>query len=258
MGFLYKSNLKFDLHDSDNKIGGLFHKKDVQEILNISSEDFRSFYNELFIKSDYVDENDLQLCYYKNRTNRNITFDELLLSRLIKTVYPDAIIEHQIRIGKYVVDLKVTVNNISVFIEFEGIHHFKSIKYGKPKSVLIKKEFVEQTTGLKLFNWAFWISRCETNVKRLFDNSITGRGSIFSSKYLFNDFDIDEADNIIKNINNQFGIENCSKLYDHYNFNRLLKRCDKKDETLYMKQFFIPKGIDLNGDIDYWLPESYF
>jgi hypothetical protein len=239
-----KPTTKFSLNDSDKCTGGLLSEDDVKQIFNLT--DFDIVENKLKFKDGYIDEYELQKFWYKNH---NELFDEIFLSYMIKMVYPQAVIENQVRIKRFVMDLKVTYENQVKFVEFDGIHHFKDVKYGKPKSILLKKQTVEDITGIEVINWTFWISKSKSNILRIFNksNEIKGIGAIFTSPYLFGDFDVDDCTNIIKTVNKRFNCDSkgCGYFYNNYN-QEILKK--------YETSKFIPKDY-IGNDLNYWLPE---
>ena len=105
-------------------------------------------------------------------------------------------------------DLKITYKEKPIFIEFDGPSHFAISRYGPPKhEPFRKKKIVEDATGIEVVNWAYWIQRCESNVKVLFEKDMKGYGVLWSTNIHFGDFYFENSAEIIESINNRFCVD---------------------------------------------------
>ena len=79
------------------------------------------------------------------------SLDEYILKSIIKRADPQIQIESQIRVGRYLLDFKLTdINGKSYFIEFDGPGHFAMSRYGSPNpDPFRKKKMVEDKTGME-------------------------------------------------------------------------------------------------------------
>jgi len=258
----------FNLMDSDNNVGSYFTLDDCSNILGVSIDDIR-FLETKINDIAYIDQNELFKAWYRgdipnapsHRLNAsNISCDELILAKIIENTYVNANVERQVKIGRYKMDLKVTIDNKSVFIEFDGPGHFAPARWGTPSNhPFKKKEIVEQATGIEVVNWAYWIQLCSSNVKALFEDDILGYGAIWSTKIHFGMFVFADSADIIKTINRRFNAGRQSGIgyfYEADNTRRIKPehpivqqiKSGKKDKGL-----LLPKGFD---DERYWLPSS--
>lgn len=129
----------------------------------------------------------------------------MVLISIIKRAFPLAEIEQQIRVGSHTLDIKLTVNGKTIFIEFDGPSHFASNKYGIPRdSPFRKKMIVEDKTQIEVVNWPYWIQRCERNVRAIFDNTIRGFAVLWSTNVHFGSFIFENSVQIIETLTNRF------------------------------------------------------
>ncbi len=201
----------FDLNHSDKFVGSYLTKSDVMEILNISDDDLKSIIFENIDGNEVIDERRIQKLWYDNKIPNAIpadksSLDELILVAIIKRTYPNIQIERQITVKRFSMDLKLTLEGYPpLFIEFDGPSHFALSRYGPPKhEPFRKKNIVEDATGLEVVNWAYWIQRCSSNVKALFDKSIKGYGVLWSTEIHFGMFLFENSANIIESITKRF------------------------------------------------------
>ena len=183
-------------------------------------------------------------------------WDEYILKAIIEKIYPQAIVEQQIKVGKYSMDLKVTLGSKELFIEFDGPSHFAITRFGKPKDVWKKKATVESRTGIEVVKWPYWIQRCEQNVKSLFNSDVKGYGALWSTKTLFGDFYFNDSADIICELNSRFNIpiEDISTFYSPGSDGRvipehpILQKIQKGKEPLSR---LIPTGTK---EVEIWIP----
>ena len=85
----------------------------------------------------------------------------LILQRLVKRAFPDAVITRQEPVKRYKMDLAIEVSGVKKYIEFDGPSHFAAGRFGPPKQDPFgKKKVVEDLTGCEVVNWPYWIQRC--------------------------------------------------------------------------------------------------
>ena len=201
----------FDLNDSDKCVGSYLTKIDVKEILQVSDNDLSTIKFKIIDGNEVIDERQIQKWWYYNKIPNAIpvgksSLDELLLIAIIKQTFPKIQIERQISVKRFSMDLKLTLEGKpSVFIEFDGPSHFAISRYGPPKhEPFRKKKIVEDATGIEVINWAYWIQRCSSNVKVLFDNTIKGYGVLWSTEIHFGMFVFENSADIIMTITRRF------------------------------------------------------
>lgn len=140
----------FSFSNSDFSVGSYFKQDDL---LNIFVDHRTDVLTLPFENVDGVllcDERHLA-AFSKNVIGYH--FDEVVLSHLIKMAYPDAEITHQVRVGRFQMDLQVKHEDKNIFIEFDGPSHFVTGRYGRPsKHPFDKKEVIESKTGIEVVN----------------------------------------------------------------------------------------------------------
>lgn len=256
----------FDLNDSDKFVGSYLTKSDVKEILNISNNDLTSVEFKIIDGNEVIDERQIQKLWYDNKIPNAIavdksSLDELLLIAIIKRTYPNIQIERQISVKRFSMDLKLTLDGYSpIFIEFDGPSHFTISRYGPPKhEPFRKKKMVEDATGFEVLNWAYWIQRCSSNVKAIFDNTIKGYGVLWSTEVHFGMFVFENSADIIDSITKRFNAvdENgYGYFYGGHTRERnnpehpIIEKIKAGKENV---ELIIPKG---QQDRNYWLPEK--
>ena len=212
-----------------------------------------------------IDERKLQKAWYNNEIPnakyvKRTSLDELVLVGIIRQTFPECEIERQLKIGRFSMDFKLTLNNQNVFIEFDGPSHFAVSRFGAPKHELFrKKKIIEDKTGVEVVNWAYWIQRCTSNVRVLFDKTASGLGVLWSTNIHFGDFIFDNSSEIITTISKRFNaIDNNGIGYfyeentkdrnnvEHPIIGKILKNKENKQRLL-------PKGYK---NENFWLPSK--
>ena len=157
-------------------------------------------------------------------------------------------------------DLKLTLNGKTIFIEFDGPSHFAISKYGPPKhDPFRKKKIIEDKTGIEVVNWAYWIQRCSSNVKALFHKDIVGFGVLWSTNIHFGDFYFENSAEIIEIISNRFKAVDNSGIGYFYGANTKGRNNFEHpiiDEILNDKkpiERILPKGFKTK---EFWIPEK--
>jgi len=265
MGILGRPDGIFDLNDSDNCVGSYLKKSDIKEILQVNDEDLKTVPFKIVEGNVIIDERQIQKLWYDNRIPNAIpvgksSLDELLLITIIKRTYPNIQIERQLSIKRFSMDLKLTLSGKVLFVEFDGPSHFAISRYGPPKhEPFRKKKIIEDSTGIEVVNWAYWIQRCESNVRALFENSIKGFGALWSTEIHFGMFTFENSANIIEIISKRFNAIDESGygyFYGGRTRNRnnpehpIIEKIKKGDADIGL---IIPKG---SLDRNYWLPEK--
>lgn len=266
MTILGKPEGIFELDDSDKCVGSYLRKSDIKEILNIDDNDLG---NVPFIKVnglEVADERIIQKLWYKNKIPNAIpvdksSLDELLLIAIINRTYPGITLERQIRVKRYLIDLMLTQDDgKQIFIEFDGPSHFAPSRWGIPKNdPFLKKKIVEDATGIEVVNWAYWIQRCSSNVRVLFDKRVTGYAVLWSTEVHFGMFTFDNSASIIETITNRFNAvdqDGFGYIYGEKTRGRnnpehpIVKKILNKKIDVGM---ILPKGFK---NREYWLPDK--
>ena len=203
----------FRLHDSDRWCGSYLSLADASEVLGVPEIALDAL---PLVEQDgerCVDELTLHRAWgsgaiaspFPNRIGSAArSLDELILTRLITLVWPDAVVEPQVPFGRKRVDLAVTVDGRRVFVEFVGPGHFIP-QYQRPLvSPLVRKAEVEAHFGDECVIWPFWLQRCERNVRVVFNPTVNGLAAVWSTKALFGDFVAPDAANLIMTLTERF------------------------------------------------------
>lgn len=267
MGFLGKPQGCFNLHDSDNFIGSYISDHDLAKILDVtlkdlSEIDFLNIYGGL-----YIDEHLAQMAWYKNKINNapphringgKCSLDELVLKKIVNNTYHDAIIEHQLIWGRKKIDFKITVHGVSKLIEFHGPYHFVKTKFGCPEYPFLRKQQAEDYFGIEYVIWPYWIPRCISNIRTIFEEDVSGIGAIWSANVHFSHFYFKNSAEIISIISSKFkAIRNDSYGYFYesgYRYNKpehpIITEIKNGVAT---KDILLPKGFQNESA---WLPSA--
>jgi hypothetical protein len=204
----------FDLHNSDSCVGSMLSKDDLAEILDVAEEDLRHVPFKKYNNADAIDEREIQKIWYSGMIpnappsrvgGAAVSLDEMILIKLITLTYPNSTVEHQIPWGRKRVDLRITVNGASKLVEFHGPSHFASSNYNpNPERPSIRKEKIENHFGVECVIWPYWIQRCASNVRAIFDSDVRGLGVLWSTNVHFGTFVFDDSAQMIEEINNRF------------------------------------------------------
>jgi very-short-patch-repair endonuclease len=256
----------FDLNDSDSCVGSYLLKSDVKEVLQVNDRDLTNVIFKTIDGNDVIDERQIQKLWYENKipnagsTNRS-SLDELLLIAIIKRTFPDIQIERQLRVKRFAMDLKLSLPDKSaVFIEFDGPSHFVPSRWGVPKDdPFRKKKIVEDETGIEVINWAYWIQRCSTNVRAIFDNAIKGYGVLWSTEIHFGMFISEASAQMIDTITKRFNAVDDSG-YGYF-YGGLTRGRNNPEHPIIEKirtgradiGLLLPKAYN---DRNYWLPDT--
>lgn len=214
MGILGHPQGLFDLHNSDCCVGSMLSKNDLIEILGLTESDLQSVSFKNWKGIEAIDERELQKLWYSRAIpnsppakigNASVSLDEMILVKLVEIAYPNAIIEHQVPWGRKRVDLRVTVEGTSKLIEFHGPSHFAPSQYNpSPEHPSIRKAEIENHFGIECILWPYWIQRCISNVRAIFDTNTNGFGVLWSTNVHFGTFVFPDSAHVIENINDRF------------------------------------------------------
>jgi hypothetical protein len=269
MAWIGKSHGTFRLHDSDSFCGSFIGVEDAAEILDVAPDALSCLRQRLIEDEPHVSELDIYKawgsgrisCPHKPRCgNAARSFDELVVMKLLEITLPGCDIEYQIPFGKKRVDLKVSYRGSSRLIEFVGPSHFiPQREYQRtPISPLTRKQEAEDHFGIPCIIWPFWIQRCSKNVRAMFDQSVLGLASVWSTKALFGDFIYPESASLITEITEQFRAtheDGIGYMYGSEHTNKpthpIVKRIRDGEES---RQKLIPRGN--KKPETFWLPKE--
>lgn len=215
MAWIGRSQGYFQLHDSDDNCGSFMRVSDAAEILGVDETALEPFVRREQAPDGHrvVSELDLHRRWGSGEISsphppriRGSTrsFDEIVLMSLLRLAYPGATVTPQVAIGRKSVDLVVEHNSTRIAIEFLGPSHFIQ-SYQRPlQPPLERRDYIEQALGHECVLWPYWIQRCVSNVRVLFNDADTGLASVWSTKAHFGDFGIDGAGSVIEEITRRF------------------------------------------------------
>lgn len=213
MAWIGKSHGVFKLHESDSYCGSFLSIADAADILDVDQEQLSPFAKTDDSGERWVSELDLHKRWGAGDIRSSHpskvgaatrSFDELILQRLISITFPEATIDIQVPFGRKRMDLAVTLNGTTKGIEFLGPSHFIQQYQRDLKSPFDRKKEAEDSLGYECVLWPFWIQRCTSNVKALFDSSVYGFASVWSTKAHFGDFQLYDSARIIHDITERF------------------------------------------------------
>lgn len=214
MGILGRPQGLFDLHNSDSCVGSMLKRSDVVEILGVTESDIQSVPFKNWNGIEAIDERELQKLWYAGVLpnspsakigNASVSLDEMILVKLIGLAYPNATVEHQVPWGRKRVDLKVSMDGVSKLVEFHGPGHFAPSRYNSsPEHPSIRKAEIENKFGIECVLWPYWMQRCISNVRAIFDNNVKGLGVLWSTNVHFGSFVFPDSAQLIESINGRF------------------------------------------------------
>jgi hypothetical protein len=263
----------FRLHNSDDWCGSIVSLEDTAEIFDVAVADLVALDGKaLTIKQvddkGFVNELDLHKAWGSGAISTTPhapmigkakrSLDELILMKLIRIVFPTASVKPQVPAGRQQADLFVDLKGKQVAVEFFGPSHFIQQFASKIKPPADRKAAIEDQLGCECVIWPYWIQRCESNVRALFDTSAAGKASVWSTKAHFGDFVLPDASDIIIGLSQRFnavGADGLGYMYlDGRTKNKpvhpIVKRIMVGSEK---KERLIPPGSDRPEA--FWLPE---
>ena len=252
----------FDLSNSDQRVGSFISKKDLLLILGLPEEALVGLVNRTIDDETLYDERTIHHFWYESNPlgfGKGMSFDELILHRLVKRVFPDAVITRQEPVKRFKMDLAIEVNGMKKYIEFDGPSHFAAGRYGPPnQEPFRKKKIVEDLTGCEVVNWPYWIQRCESNVRAAVTGGCEGYGVLWSTTCHFGDFAFENSAEIIIEMSKRFGISD-NDGFGHFYGPKTLGR-NNPEHPIIQRILdgrehvgrLIPKGAK---DRYFWLPQ---
>jgi hypothetical protein len=131
----------------------------------------------------------------------------LIVLTLFEIALPSAVLESQVGFGNRTVDFCVTNGSTKVVIEFFGPYHYirRNPQQRTPIHPEIRKQQVEDFFGCECVVWPYWIQRCTANVKAIFEPSVHGVASIWSTSAQFGDFLFPDSADVILSSTQRFG-----------------------------------------------------
>jgi len=267
MGILGRPTGLFDLHSSDSCVDSMLSKHDVIEILGVTESDLQNVPFKKWNNIDAVDEREIQKLWYSNSIpnsppsrsgNAKISFDEMILVKLIQIAYPNALVQQQVSWGRKRADLRVTVDGVAKVIEYHGPSHFAASQYNpNPEHPSIGKAKLEDHFGIECVIWPYWIQRCVSNVRVIFSNKENGLGVLWSTNIHFGTFVFSDSAHIIEGINDRFRAwrdGGCGYFYGPDTENRNNPEHPTIDQIRKNKKpidLLLPRGHD---SVDRWVP----
>jgi hypothetical protein len=212
---LGKSLGLFKLDNSDLNPGSFFTVSDLEEIFGVPKSSFSSLPVQTIEDRKAIDEKDIQAAWYRGAIpkapetkirNFSRSFDELVLATLIRRVYPEAKIEEQVKWGRKSLDFIVHHPKFGTkIIEFQGPGHFAPGRYAKEiPHPRIRKEMAESQLEIEYIDWPYWIQRCSSNVRAIFEPDVKGFGLLWSANVHFSEFVFDDSASIILDMSSRF------------------------------------------------------
>jgi hypothetical protein len=268
-GILGKSAGIFSLAESDLNPGSFFTIDDLTEIFSTPKASFSKLPVQVINGKKAIDEKDVQAAWYRGGIahapetkvrNFSRSFDELVLAALIRRTYPEAEIEEQVKWGRKSLDFIVHHPKFgSRIIEFQGPGHFAAGRYNReiphPK---IRKEAAESQLEMEYIDWPYWIQRCSSNVRTIFEPEVEGYGLLWSANVHFSEFVFDDSASIILDMSSRFNAlraEGLSYIYGpntagRNNIEHPIIESIARGRTSPNK--ILPKGYE---NISTWLPD---
>ncbi len=269
-GWLRTSAGVFSLYQSDRFCGSYLTIEDAARILEVKPDALTDISSVQHGKKRYLTDKQLGRAWAsgvidspRSRFRRGkamISFDELIILTLAELTLPDAVIEPQVEVGKQIVDFRICHKNRSIVVEFFGPYHFirRSLRQKNLVDPRRRVKDIEQSLHQECVIWPYWVQRCASNVRALFETDSQGIGSIWSTSALFGDFAFPDSADIIIGINARFRIERPDGIGYMYTdelvakpVHPIVKRIREGRENLSK---LIPPGS--HQPAKYWLPKQ--
>jgi hypothetical protein len=212
---LGKSSGLFKLDDSDLNPGSFFEISDLAEIFRVPKSSLANLPTQIINGKKAIDEKEAQSAWYRGAIpkapetkvrNFSRSFDELVLAQLIRITYPEAKIEEQVKWGRKSLDFIVHHPKFgSKIIEFQGPGHFALGRYARElPHPTIRKEMAERELEIEYIDWPYWIQRCSSNVRTIFEPEVQGYGLLWSANVHFSEFVFEDSASIILDMSSRF------------------------------------------------------
>lgn len=262
----------FRLHDSDDNCGSMVSLGDAAEIFDVAVRELAQLADTLLPITEvdgekFVNELDLHKAWGKGAIpsappprigSAKRSLDELILMKLIKIAYPKSSMTPQKKAGRQQADLFVDVDGNQVAVEFFGPSHFIQQYSTEIKPPDERKTSIEGHLGCECVIWPYWIQRCESNVRALFDRTAKGKASVWSTKAHFGEFVFPDSSEIIVGLSSRFnaiGADGIGYMYlDSHTKNKPVHPIVKRImDGKAKRDRLIPRGSEKPSA--FWLPE---
>jgi hypothetical protein len=268
MAWIGPSRGLFRLHDSDGHCGSFLSVTDAAEVLETSSEAFSGLKRWTVDGLEVISELELHRAWgagtidtpEKPRIGNAIrSLDEIILRKLIQITLPGAQVECQVPFGRKRVDLCVTrPGQPAVLIEFLGPSHFISQFQREPRPPSDRKREIEDHFSAECVLWPYWIQRCSSSVRAIFEPEAVGFASVWSTRAFFGDFTAPDSASTIVGMTNRFKAMRTNGIGYMYGNTHTRKPVHPIIASIHAgkatKAQLIPKGTDQPPT--FWLPEE--
>ncbi len=262
----------FRLHDSDDNCGSLISLEDAAELFDVQTGTLEALHGSGLSISrvgdeKFVNELDLHKAWgtgsiptrHPSRIgSAKRSLDELILMQIIRLVYPQSVVTPQKKAGRQQADLFVELDKHQIAVEFFGPSHFIPQYSSEIKPPGDRKLRVEDALQCECVIWPYWIQRCTSNVRALFDVTAKGIASVWSTKAHFGDFIFPDSSEIVVNLTERFRAIDTDGVGYMYIDSRTKNKpihpiVNRIKEGKEKKERLIPRGSDKPST--FWLPE---
>ena len=208
----------FSLDNSDRYCGSYISLSDAARILRVEQSALQHLPSVRSGTNVYISDQKLGRAWASGtiqsprgsfrHTGGSTSFDELIILTIIELALPGAHVETQVRVGRRVADFRISHGGKSAVVEFLGPYHF--IRRTLDQKMIDPRErasYIEDVLGEECIIWPYWVQRCASNARAIFDPAIQGIGSIWSTSAHFGDFFFADSSNLIQTINRRFRLE---------------------------------------------------
>ncbi len=218
-GWLGKTAGVFSLHESDRTCGSYISIRDAATILKVDPAELDHYRLAQHGEQDFTTDKTLGRAWASGqitsprtsmrRGNSMVSFDELIVLTLIELTLPGAAVHPQKEVDRFLIDFLVEHNGVTIALEFCGPHHFIRRHPGErtPLDPRVRAERISRLLNVECVIWPYWVQRCESNVRALFDSSVRGIASVWSTSAQFGNFSFPDSHKVIQDINARFRVE---------------------------------------------------
>lgn len=215
MAVLGKGSGVFSLSLSDQNVGSYISLRDLAEIFEVTDEILLPLPTVLIDGQEFANELDVHKFWHQNLLpgappskirNANRSLDELIVAALFRRVYPNIEISQQVKWGRRSLDFVLEHQDFGKkVLEFHGPSHFATGRFAREiQDPFVRKSEIEDAFGVECVIWPYWIQRCESNVRAVFETDTRGYGALWSAQSLFGDFVFPNSAEIIERISERF------------------------------------------------------
>lgn len=218
MGTLGKPQGIFRLDDSDHWVGSYILRTDLAKILGVEDSALEGLGFTNVAGEEVIDENVVHKALGRGEIPgavppewRRVSLNEFVVAAVAQRAFPSCEIQRQVRVRNprtrrpNTVDFQLDVaGHPSVLIEFDGPSHFIPRYRGDLPHPLQRKEELEQSAGVELIVWPYWMHVCTASFRALFEPETRGVAALWSTNAHFGDFTTPGAAAIIETITERF------------------------------------------------------